>query len=97
MPLLGFFRLKFDDDRVTPVTEKEVLEDNYGGEHSAISPPANIRPTGKIGKRFTNAYMLVYIRASAVDEILAPVLESDIPEHLRKQLEASTIYTLHNH
>ncbi|CAG8620867.1 1600_t:CDS:10 [Paraglomus brasilianum] len=77
--------LKFDDDRVTPVTEKEVLEDNYGGEHSAISPPANIRPTGKIGKRFTNAYMLVYIRASAVDEILAPVLESDIPEHLRKR------------
>ena len=24
--------LKFDDDRVTPVTDREVLEENYGGE-----------------------------------------------------------------
>ncbi|PKC11352.1 putative ubiquitin-specific processing protease 21 [Rhizophagus irregularis] len=77
---------KFDDDRVTPVIDKEVLEDNYGGE----SPNANaitIRSAGRNHKRFTNAYMLVYIRESNVDEILSPVVHEDIPEHLQKRLE----------
>ncbi|KAF8959015.1 hypothetical protein BDZ97DRAFT_1839371 [Flammula alnicola] len=31
--------LKFDDDRVTPVTDKEVLEENYGGEALNGMPP----------------------------------------------------------
>jgi hypothetical protein len=33
---------------------------------------------------FTNAYMLVYIRESDEDEILAEVTENHIPIHLRK-------------
>ncbi|RGB42735.1 ubiquitin carboxyl-terminal hydrolase 5 [Rhizophagus diaphanus] len=77
---------KFDDDRVTPVIDKEVLEDNYGGEY----PNANaitIRSAGRNHKRFTNAYMLVYIRESNVDEILSPVVPDDIPEHLQTRLE----------
>ncbi|CAG8488525.1 10217_t:CDS:10 [Acaulospora colombiana] len=76
--------LKFDDDRVTPVTEKEVLEDNYGGEVPNSSPLPAIRPGGRNLKRFTNAYMLVYIRESDVDEILSPVLPEEIPDHLRR-------------
>ncbi|RGB42717.1 cysteine proteinase [Rhizophagus diaphanus] len=77
---------KFDDDHVTPVIDKEVLEDNYGGEY----PNANaitIRSAGRKHKRFTNAYMLVYIRESNVDEILSPVVPDDIPEHLQTRLE----------
>ncbi|KAJ3210298.1 hypothetical protein HDU67_005417 [Dinochytrium kinnereticum] len=81
---------KFDDDRVVPVTEKEVMEDNYGGEF-----PVN--PATKIGfrntKRFTNAYMLVYIRESDIDNILAPLEDSDIPEHLRRRLEEERVVT----
>jgi len=54
------------------VTDKEVFEDNYG--------KSLIRPTGK---RFTGAYILIYIRKSNINEILSPVLPEDIPEHLR--------------
>ena len=61
--------LKFDDDRVTPVTDHEVLEENYGGD--ALN-------------RFTNAYMLVYIREVAIDEVLAPLTERDTPMYLSK-------------
>ncbi|KAI3493363.1 hypothetical protein L1887_41917 [Cichorium endivia] len=80
---------KFDDDRVTPVTEKEVLEDNYGGEIP------NGHPAGQIGarapvramKRFTNAYMLVYVRERDIDEVLKPMAPEDTPVHLRQRLE----------
>ncbi|CAG8566428.1 7948_t:CDS:10 [Funneliformis caledonium] len=78
---------KFDDDRVTPVIEREVLEDNYGGEPPNASPITAIRPTGRNLKRFTNAYMLVYIRESDIDEILSPVILEDIPTHLQRRLD----------
>ncbi|RHZ60946.1 hypothetical protein Glove_350g9 [Diversispora epigaea] len=77
---------KFDDDRVTRVTDKEVLEDNYGGE-VPNSSPLPIRPGARNLKRFTNAYMLVYIRESEVDEILAPVSPENVPEHLERRLK----------
>lgn len=66
------------------MTDKEVLEDNYGGESSNNSPLHNLRPGSRNIKRFTNAYMLVYIRESDLDEKLSPVMTEDIPEHLRK-------------
>ncbi|CEI86488.1 Putative Ubiquitin carboxyl-terminal hydrolase [Rhizopus microsporus] len=81
---------KFDDDRVTPATLKEVLEDNYGGE------ALNTHPKLRNMKRSTNAYMLVYIRESMQDEILREVTINDIPEHLverfkREQAEIERI------
>ncbi|TFY56142.1 hypothetical protein EVJ58_g7817 [Rhodofomes roseus] len=79
--------LKFDDDRVTPVTDREVLEENYGGEalNGLVSPMQ--RNQVRAMKRFTNAYMLVYIRESAIDEVLAPFKEEDTPPHLKKRLD----------
>lgn len=77
--------LRFDDDRVVPVTEREVLEDNFGGEslvNGAAHPPAKPPLKGAM-KRFTNAYMLVYIRETKVNEILAPISTEQVPEHLR--------------
>lgn len=74
--------LKFDDDRVTPVTDKEVLEENFGGEILNGVPPTLQRNQVRAMKRFTNAYMLVYIRESAINEILAPFTTDDTPPHL---------------
>lgn len=34
-------------------------------------------------KRFTNAYMLVYVRASRVGEMLAPISTEEVPENIR--------------
>ncbi|GAA6050111.1 hypothetical protein JCM3770_001378 [Rhodotorula araucariae] len=97
--------LRFDDDRVVPVTDREVLEDNFGGEGPlapngyAVAPPqvpqppqAPQQPGAKppvkgAMKRFTNAYMLVYIRASRVQSVLKPISTEDVPEHLRTRLE----------
>ncbi|TEB31291.1 ubiquitin carboxyl-terminal hydrolase 5 [Coprinellus micaceus] len=83
--------LKFDDDRVTPVTDKEVLEENYGGESLNGVPPTYQRNQGRTIKRFTNAYMLVYIRESAIDEVLAPFMEEDTPPHLKRRLDEERV------
>lgn len=75
---------KFDDDRVTPVTDKEVLEDNYGGDMLNGLVPPHQRTQARTLKKFTNAYMLVYIRETELDTVLAPFTESDTPPHLSK-------------
>ena len=73
--------LKFDDDRVTPVTDKEVLEENYGEEALSSMPPDLQRKQVRATK-FSSAYVLVYIRESAIDEVLAPITVDDTPSHL---------------
>ncbi|KAI8886518.1 putative ubiquitin-specific processing protease 21 [Backusella circina FSU 941] len=73
---------KFDDNRVTPATLDEVLEDNFGGE---ILNSSNTNVS--INKHFTNAYMLVYIRETCQDEVLAEVTEQDIPSHLIERIK----------
>jgi ubiquitin carboxyl-terminal hydrolase 7 len=84
-PERGSRWLKFDDDRVTPVTDKEVLEENYGGEPlNSINNQVNQRTQVRTMKRFTNAYMLVYVRDIDIDTLLAPFTEKDTPPHLSK-------------
>jgi ubiquitin carboxyl-terminal hydrolase 7 len=78
---------KFDDDRVTPVTDKEVLEDNFGGEIPNGHLGGVARAPVRAMKRFTNAYMLVYVRDCEADQILKPFTIEDTPPHLRERLE----------
>lgn len=83
----GWF-YKYDDDKVTKATMREVLEDNFGGEYR--QPTNNLRsPLQRKAPimRPNSAYMLVYIRQSRVDNVLCPVDEEDIPEHLRNRFE----------
>lgn len=79
----GWF-YKYDDDKVTKATMREVLEDNYGGEYL---PPNGHVPALQKGTplmRQNSAYMLVYIRQSRLDKVLCPVTKEDTPPHLRK-------------
>ncbi|AEO63311.1 8c6c3997-ee0a-462a-991b-d5e8e1ac56d1 [Thermothielavioides terrestris] len=79
---------KYDDDKVTKATKREVLEENFGGPIKL--PNGQLRPLGnKKGPlmRPNSAYMLVYIRKSRLDKILCPVTADDTPEHLRRRFE----------
>lgn len=78
----GWF-YKYDDDKVTKATMREVLEDNYGGEYLHPKGHVPIRRNKPI-MRQNNAYMLVYIRQNRIDQVLFPVTDEDTPAHLRR-------------
>lgn len=83
----GWF-YKYDDDKVTKATRREVLEDNFGGEYRQpiTNPRTPLQRKAPI-MRPNSAYMLVYIRQTKVDDILCPVTEEDIPKHLRLRFD----------
>ena len=85
----GFF-YKFDDDRVTRATMKETLEENFGGEYATLANGGlgQRQPymRGYSTKRSMNAYMLVYIRKTRLDQVLVEVKEDDIPAHIETKL-----------
>ena len=87
---------KFDDTKVTPCTEREALDENFGGYEAVSSEEAmelqrstGVRPYRY--KKFTSAYLLVYIRKSELDTVLAPMEESNIPEYLVERINADDI------
>ena len=69
---------KFDDDVVSRCTKREAIEHNYGGQDEDMSMAV---------KHCTNAYMLVYIRNSELENVLQEVKEEDIPQEVRNVLE----------
>ncbi|KAJ5573764.1 Ubiquitinyl hydrolase 1 [Penicillium hispanicum] len=80
---------RFDDDRVNRATEKEVLEENYGGEYELANGAAGVRQpyTRTLStKRSMNAYMLVYVRKTKVDDVLPPITKEDVPSHIETKL-----------
>lgn len=79
---------KYDDDKVTKATKREVLEENFGGPYRpsvARVPTVSQRKTPLM--RPNSAYMLVYIRKTKLDKILTPVTAEDTPEHLQRRFE----------
>ncbi|KAF2455518.1 hypothetical protein BDY21DRAFT_386885 [Lineolata rhizophorae] len=80
---------KFDDDRVTRALKKEAIEENFGGDYDRL-PNGNAMQRNPHTrqwslKRSMNAYMLVYIRRSRVDEVLQTSEIVKPPEHLGKK------------
>ncbi|CRK86286.1 CLUMA_CG000165, isoform A [Clunio marinus] len=68
---------KFDDDVVSAVPKAAAIDQNYGGTEDDFM--LNVR-------NCTNAYMLVYVRESAMKTILQEVTEEDIPSELNEKL-----------
>lgn len=78
---------KFDDEKVYEVNEGLAVQDNFGGEAKKskmfwLSPNSN-----SIYKKFTNAYMLLYIRKSEVSQMIAQVEIEEIPTHLEERFQ----------
>lgn len=78
---------KFDDDRVTRATKKEALDDNFGGEYTNLTNGARTQERNPYTrawstKRSMNAYMLVYIRETALDTIFLTEKDVQPPVYL---------------
>ncbi|QIX02441.1 hypothetical protein AMS68_007958 [Peltaster fructicola] len=84
-----FFR--FDDDRVTRATKREAIDDNFGGDYTAAGITAgrgqNPYTRQWSTKRSNNAYMLVYIRESKLDQILPADDQMQPPAHLPTKIQ----------
>jgi len=68
---------KFDDDVVSRCSKKEAILQNFGGDSEDTAAV----------RHCTNAYMLVYIQQSRLNDILAPVSDLDIPDALSSRLQ----------
>ncbi|KAF2719013.1 cysteine proteinase [Polychaeton citri CBS 116435] len=78
---------RFDDDRVTRATKREAIDDNFGGDYSPNAMNGGVKTQNPYTrqwstKRSNNAYMLVYIRESRIDQILPPPEQMQPPKHL---------------
>ncbi|KAF0983053.1 hypothetical protein FDP41_011031 [Naegleria fowleri] len=78
---------KFDDEKVYEVNENLAVHDNYGGEVKKSKFFWLNSNTNSIYKKFTNAYMLLYIRKSQITQMLSPVEAEDIPQHLEERFQ----------
>ncbi|TYK21699.1 ubiquitin carboxyl-terminal hydrolase 13-like isoform X2 [Cucumis melo var. makuwa] len=82
-PTLSEQWYKFDDERVTKEDVKRALEEQYGGEEELPQTNPGFNNTPFKFTKYSNAYMLVYIRESDKDKVICNVDEKDIAEHLR--------------
>ncbi|KAE8711065.1 Ubiquitin carboxyl-terminal hydrolase 12 [Hibiscus syriacus] len=85
-PTLSDQWYKFNDEKVTKEDTEKALEEQYGGEEFPETNPGFNNTPPRFNK-YSNAYMLVYIRESDKDKIICNVEENDIAEHLRERLE----------
>ncbi|CAN4114474.1 unnamed protein product [Withania somnifera] len=86
-PTLSDQWFKFDDERVTKEDPKRALEEQYGGEEELPHANPGFNNSSFKFTKYSNAYMLVYIRESDKEKIICNVDEKDIAEHLRVRLK----------
>ncbi|XP_047307163.1 ubiquitin C-terminal hydrolase 12-like isoform X2 [Impatiens glandulifera] len=86
-PTLSDQWYKFDDERVTKEDLKKALEEQFGGEEELPQTNPGFNNSPFKFTKYSNAYMLVYIRETDKDKIICNVDEKDIAEHLRVRLK----------
>ncbi|XP_047333401.1 ubiquitin C-terminal hydrolase 12-like isoform X2 [Impatiens glandulifera] len=86
-PTLSDQWYKFDDERVTKEDTRKALEEQFGGEEELPQTNPGFNNSPFKFTKYSNAYMLVYIRESDKDKILCNIEEKDIAEHLRVRLK----------
>ncbi|KAK6929003.1 Ubiquitin carboxyl-terminal hydrolase 7, ICP0-binding domain, partial [Dillenia turbinata] len=86
-PTLSDQWFKFEDERVTKEDIKRALEEQYGGEEELPQTNPGFDNSPFKFTKYSNAYMLVYIRECDKDKIICNVDEKDIAEHLRIRLK----------
>ena len=70
---------------------KRALDEQFGGEDETPPPaPGFTSPTLKLTK-YSNAYMLVYVRESSWKDIMLDVSQNDIAEHVRSRLKVTLL------
>lgn len=67
---------KFDDDVVSRTTTDDAIVSNFGGEKAINS----------------SAYMLVYVRDNAIDQVLAPIPDTQIPQSVSHTFEMERLH-----
>ncbi|ULT89294.1 hypothetical protein L5515_007887 [Caenorhabditis briggsae] len=67
---------KFDDDVVSRTTTDDAIVSNFGGEKAMNS----------------SAYMLVYVRDNAIDQVLAPIPDTQIPQSVSRTFEMERMH-----
>ncbi|CAI2355062.1 unnamed protein product [Caenorhabditis sp. 36 PRJEB53466] len=67
---------KFDDDVVSRTTTDDAIASNFGGEKAINS----------------SAYMLVYVRDNAIDQVLAPIPNTQIPQSVSRTFELERLH-----
>ena len=78
---------KFDDERVTREEESEAVDQQFGGDGSPpVTAPTHQPFLSKLAK-FSNAYMLVYVREADIASVLCPVTKQDIAQHLHERVK----------
>ncbi|KAL3838137.1 hypothetical protein ACJIZ3_022728 [Penstemon smallii] len=86
-PTLSDHWFKFDDERVTKEDVKRALDEQYGGEEELPQTNPGFNNSPFKFTKYSNAYMLVYIRETDKEKIICNVDEKDIAEHLRIRLK----------
>lgn len=76
---------RFDDERVTKEEQASAVDAQFGGDDDP--PGLNTNLTTFKMARFSNAYMLVYVRDCDRDWVVCDVAEEEIAEHLRLRVK----------
>lgn len=78
---------KFDDDRVSMVKEKEAVAANYGMSAKDSLGAVHRFRSLRLSRRFTTAYLLVYLRRSDVHWLMESVSDDAVPAHVRDAVQ----------